>query len=73
VTDNEADTRAKLLDPVLTASLLADAQPVGHAVDVVEPAGDQVDLQDGPVVEADTAEAVEILGRDLPAWPGPDR
>ena len=47
-------------------SSLADAEAVGDAVDVIEPAGDQVDLQDGPVVEAGAAEAVEVVGRDFP-------
>src|SRR5205823_7976875 len=43
-----------------------DAQAVGDAVNVVEPTRDQVNLQDGPVVEAGAAQAVEVLGRHLP-------
>lgn len=31
----------------------SDSQPVSHAVDVVEPGGDQVDLQDARVVKSD--------------------
>ena len=33
----------------------ADAQGVGDAVDIVEPRGDQRDLEDAPVVEPDGA------------------
>ena len=40
----------------------ADAQGVCDAVDVVEPRGDQGDLQDGLVVEAGGAELVVIAG-----------
>jgi hypothetical protein len=41
------------------------AQAVGHAVDVVEPRRNQIDLQDGGIVEAMLPKSVEVLGRDL--------
>jgi len=46
-------------------SVAANPQCVGDAIDVVEPGGDQRDLQDGPVVEASAAQPFMILGRDL--------
>src|SRR5207244_13597755 len=40
----------------------ADAESVGDAVDVVEPARDQVDLQDAAVVKAGVAQMAQVRG-----------
>ena len=37
------------------------AECIGDAIDVIEPAGDQCDLQDPAVVEADFAQALVML------------
>ncbi|HUO81432.1 MAG TPA: tetratricopeptide repeat-containing protein [Gammaproteobacteria bacterium] len=42
---------------------------VGHAVDVVEPGGDQGDLQDAAVVESGRAQPLVVPGRDLGGVP----
>jgi hypothetical protein len=42
------------------------SQAIRDAIDVIEPTGDQVDLQDGLIVEAHPAQSVEVLGRDPP-------
>src|SRR5262249_45685965 len=47
-----------------------DPQRGGDAVDVVEPRGDQGDLEDGAVVEAGGAQPVVVLGRDPGRVPG---
>jgi hypothetical protein len=47
----------------------ADAEAIGNPINVVEPAGDQVDLQDGAVVETDPAQAVEVFRGHLPGVP----
>lgn len=41
-----------------------DAEGVGHAIDGTEPGGDQSDLEDTLVVEADGSKSVEIGGSD---------
>ncbi len=41
------------------------AQAVGHSIDVVEPARDQIDLQDRLIGEAETAQPLEVIGLDL--------
>src|SRR5262249_15615412 len=47
-----------------------DPQPVRHPVNGIEPARDQVDLQDAPVIEPYLAELVEILRGDAVSLPG---
>ena len=47
------------------ASIPPYSQRIGHAVDVVEPGGDQRDLEDGAIVEAGGSQVVMILRRDL--------
>jgi hypothetical protein len=37
------------------------AERIGDAIDVIEPAGDERDLQDAAVVEADFAQALVVL------------
>src|SRR5215469_1769052 len=46
-------------------SVAANAQRVSYPVDVVEPGGDQRDLQNALVVEARIAQPVVIFGTDL--------
>jgi hypothetical protein len=50
-------------------SLTPHAQTVGDAINVVEPARDQVDLQDCTIVEANRAQPIEILGRHSRGMP----
>src|SRR5262249_24032105 len=48
----------------LEVELPAHPQAVRHPVDVVEPGGDQIDLQDGPVIEAHPAQPAEVCRSD---------
>ncbi len=51
-------------------SIPADSQRIGDAVDVVEPGGDQGDLEPGLVVETGGTEPFVIQGRDPGRVPG---
>ena len=46
-------------------SLSADAQSIGHAIDVVKPRGDEGDLQNALIVKADRAQTLVILLADV--------
>src|SRR5271165_4399578 len=56
--------------PTADPSVPADSQRIGDAVDVVEPGGDQGDLEPGLVVETDGTQPFVIQGRDLGSVPG---
>jgi hypothetical protein len=44
--------------------LLAHPQSVGNTIDIVEPTGDQIDLQNSLVAEADGTQSLQIARRD---------
>jgi hypothetical protein len=46
-------------------SVAADAEGIRHAIDVIEPGGDQRDLEDSAVLEADRAQAIVVGAGDL--------
>jgi hypothetical protein len=47
----------------------AHAQTIRNSVDVVEPARDQIDLQDSPIVKTHPAQSFDILRRYFPGVP----
>jgi hypothetical protein len=58
-----------LLDLAISCQRSSHAESIRDAVDVVKPASDQVDLQDGPVIESHPAQRIEIFRRDFPRVP----
>ena len=50
---------------VANESFSADAQSIGHAIDVVKPRGNERDLQNALIVEADCAQTIVILLADV--------
>ncbi len=51
--------------PAADLSAPADSQRVSNAIDVIEPGGDQSDLEPGLVVEAGGTQSLVIQGRNL--------
>ena len=45
---------------------LPDSKPICNAIDVVEPAGYQIDLQDTPIIESDGAQPIQVFWRHFP-------
>ena len=62
--------RVQFDDARMFALLSAHAQGIGDAVDVVEPRGNQSDLQDAFVVEANAAQTIVVSWRNASCIPG---
>ena len=45
---------------------LPDSKPICNAIDVVEPAGYQIDLQDTPIIETDGAQPSQVFRHHSP-------
>jgi len=55
-------TRLPLFEPSLLATY---AERICHSVDVVEPSGDEGDLQDASIIETGSPQIVHIVSPDL--------